>query len=355
MGSVYLRGKSYVGKYKDENGNWVRTTLGRHPIINKTIAREILQEIERKVKLGQHEMIKATIPTVKEFAKDYLAYQRNVRQKRSWDRDELCLTHIVRFFGNRKLSDIKSKDIDDYKEFRLKLVKPGTVDRELQVLRHLFNIAQRWNNFFGKNPVSEAGLLNVNNTKERILTDEEEARLLNLSPDHLKNIIICALHTGMRKGEIISLKWHNTDLENNLIHVTKENSKSKKSKRIPVNSTLRRTLLELKLKNGVSEYVFLNSQDRPYLRQDSLNRVFKHTVEKAGIKDLRFHDLRHTAGTRLGEMNIPVQVISKILGHSDIRTTMRYVHPEESLRYAVEKLTEYEWNGHKFGHSTKET
>ena len=78
--------------------------------------------------------------------------------------------------------------------------------------------------------------------------------------------------------------------------------------------------------------------------------LFKLALIKAGIKNFRFHDLRHTAGTRLGEMGIPVQVISKILGHSDIRTTMRYVHPEDSLREAVEKLSNTERNGHKYGH-----
>ena len=124
---------------------------------------------------------------------------------------------------------------------------------------------------------------------------------------------------------------------------------------MPINSILRKLLLELRLKSAGCEYVFLNSQGTPYTRHDSLNRVFKHALEKAGIRDLRFHDLRHTAGTRLGEMNITVQVISKILGHSDIRTTMRYVHPEDSLRDAVEKLANSECNGHTFGHITNET
>lgn len=354
MGSVYARGNSWVIKYKDVNGCWQRISIGKKPSMTKTIARDILTGIERKVKLGQHDMLKAKIPLMRDFAKEYLAYQRDVKQKRSWDRDELCLAHIVAFFGNRKLSDIKPKDIDDYKESRLKKVKPGTVDRELQVLRHLFNLAHRWNNFFGKNPVSDSGLLHVNNQKERILTYEEEDRLLISSPEHLRNIIICALHTGMRKGEIISLKWGNVDLENNFITVAKENSKSKKSRRIPVNSVLRKLLLELRLKSAGSECVFLNSEGTPYTRHDSLNRSFKNALDKAGIRGLRFHDLRHTAGTRLGEKNIPVQAINKLLGHADIRTTMRYVHPEDSLRDAVEILTYSEPNGHRFGHTTNE-
>ena len=104
MGSVYLRGKSYIGKYKDENDLWIRKTLGNKNIMTKTMAKEIIKEIERKVKLGEHDMINAKIPTVKVFSKDYLNHVRFVIQKRSWTRDELCLKHLLNFFGSYKLS-----------------------------------------------------------------------------------------------------------------------------------------------------------------------------------------------------------------------------------------------------------
>lgn len=168
----------------------------------------------------------------------------------------LCLRYLNAFFGERKLSEITPKDVDDYKESRLDEVSPATVNRELEVLRHLFKLAERWKKFFGKNPVSQAGLLPLNNQVERILTPVEEERLLASSSPHLKAILICALNTGMRKGEIISLRWSNVDLDNNVITLDHTNTKSKKTRRTPINSVLRRLLLEQRLKSGGSDYVF---------------------------------------------------------------------------------------------------
>jgi len=354
MGSVFLRGKSYVGKYKDENGNWVRKTLGRHPTINKTIAREILQDIERKVKLGQHGMVKAIIPSLADFTNDYLSYVRDTVKKRSWKRDELCLRHLKDFFKGRKLSDIQPQDVDDYKASRLSEVAPATVNRELEVLRHLFHLAERWNKFFGKNPVSRAGLLPLNNHKERILSLDEEKRLLNACDSYMRNIIITALYTGMRKGEVISLKWENVDLDNGIITIDQTNAKSKKARRIPINSVVRRLLLEQRLKSAGNDYVFLSSKGSPYLRQDSLNRAFTLALQKADIKGLRFHDLRHTAATRMIESGFSIVAVKEILGHASLDMTMRYAHPNESLRSALEGLSSYysDTFGHNSGHTS---
>jgi integrase len=273
MGSIFLRGDSWVGEYKDR-GKIKRVSFGKKGIITKTMAKEMLKKIEQKVKLGQYDMLDAEIPTLREFKKDYLRHVAEIIKKRSWKRDELCLRHLVDFFGGCKLSDITPKDVDDYKEVRLKDVSSATVNRELEVFRHLFNLAERWKQFFSKNPVSQAKLLPLNNQLERILSYEEEQRLLASSSSSLRAILICALNTGMRKSEIISLKWSNVDLDTNIITLEHTNTKSKKTRRIPINSVLRKLLLEQRLKSGGSEYVFLSSDSKPYMRHDSLNRAF---------------------------------------------------------------------------------
>ena len=352
MGSVFKRGNSYVIKYKDENDRWVKKTIGRYPTINKTIAREILLDIERKLKLGQHDMIKAKIPSLEDFTKDYLSYVRDTVKKRSWKRDELCLRHLKDFFKGRKLSNIKPQDIDDYKASRLNEVAPATVNRELEVLRHLFHLAERWNKFFGKNPVSRAGLLPLSNSKERILSLDEEKRLLSVCDTYLRSIIVTALYTGMRKGEVISLKWENIDLDNGIITIDQTNTKSKKARRIPINSVVRRLLLEQRLMSAGNDHVFLSSKGFPYLRQDSLNRAFTLALQKADIKGLRFHDLRHTAATRMIESGFSIVAVKEILGHASLDMTMRYAHPNESLKSALEGLSLYYSDslGHKSGH-----
>jgi site-specific recombinase XerD len=102
----------------------------------------MLRKMEQKVKLGQYDMLDAEIPTLGEFAEDYIEYQRDVKQKRSWKKDVEHLKRWSAVFGDRRLSEISAKDIDDYKQIRLSEVKPATVNRQLEVLRHLFYFAE---------------------------------------------------------------------------------------------------------------------------------------------------------------------------------------------------------------------
>ena len=348
MGSVYTVERNRNGrktqyrtiKYKI-HGKWNSEILGRIEIIQKGEAREVLKQRERQIKLGQYGLLENGIPTLENFSEEYIKYQRDVKQKRSWQKDEAHLKRLNKIFGKKMLSDISSKDIDDYKQKRLNDVKPSSVNRELAVLRCLFNLAKKRKKFYGENPVSESGLLIENNEIERILTIEEENRLLESSADHLKPVITTALNTGMRKGEILSLKWTDVNIENKVITIRHTVSKSKKSRQIPINPQLKTTLLEQKLKTGNSEYVFLSPEGNPYLRPDSLKRCFEGARRRADIKGLRFHDLRHTAATRMIESGVNIVAVSKILGHASIKTTMRYVHPDASLTDAVESLSYY--------------
>ena len=105
---------------------------------------------------------------------------------------------------------------------------------------------------------------------------------------------------------------------------------------------MRKVLIEQKLKTGLNEYVFLNPEGKPYQRCDSLKRCFEGACRRAGIKGLRFHDLRHTAATRMVEKGANIAAVSRMLGHSSWNTTMRYAHPVDSLREAAEKLADFE-------------
>ncbi len=339
MGSVFKRGDNWVIEYRKPNGRLRRESIGRVGVATKLMAKEVLRQREQQIKLGQYEMLEADIPTIAQFKEEYIRHIRDVKQNRSW---ELAITQLKRlemFFDGRILSNISSSDIDDYKLFRLKEVKPATVNRELACLSHLFNLAKRQKRFFGENPVSISKLLPEHNQVERILSKDEEDRLLESSSPALKAILLCALHTGMRKNEILSLKWDNVDLDKKLITLEHTNTKSKKTRRIPINSILRTILLEQKLKVGSSDYVFLSTKGSPYKRHDSLKQSFTGACKRANIQGLRFHDLRHTAATRMIESGASIVAVSRILGHADLKTTMRYAHPDDSLKDAVELLT----------------
>lgn len=322
-------------RYSLGNGKEKWESIGQVGLMTKTVAKEKLEERQRQVRLGQLDMINAIIPTLGEFKDEYIAHVREVRQKRSWKRDKELLEPLCKLFGDKKLSEIKPKDLEDFKLLRLREVKPATVNRSLSVLKSLLNLARRWKRFFGENPVSVAGMLEENNQVERVLTFEEETRLLQSAIPYLKSVIITALNTGMRRGEILGLKWSNVDLSNNLITVNQTNSKSKKARKVYINSTLKRFLLELKLKSAGSENVFLDDKGNS-LRE--IKNGYNAACGRAGISGLRFHDLRHTAATRMIENGASIVAVSKILGHSDIKTTMRYAHPDDSIRDALENL-----------------
>ena len=332
MGSVFLRGNTWVGEYKI-NGKIKRKALGKKGDITKTMARGELRKREKEANSGQIDN-----PFLEVFAMSYIKHVRETLKRRSWYRYEYSLNTLLELYGNKKLSELTPKDIDDFKEIRLRKVKPATVNRELSTLRQIYNLAKRWNNFVGENPVSISGLLPEGNLKERILTPIEEEKLLSLSNEYLKPIIMTALNTGMRKSEILSLKWSNVDIELGIITIDQTNTKNKKTRRIPINSNLKSLLLEQKIKGGGSDYVFLSSSGNPYKFHDSINNAFNGACKKAGIEGFRFHDLRHTSATRMIEAGASIVAVSKILGHSDLKMTMRYSHPEDSLKIAIETL-----------------
>jgi len=323
------------------NGKDKWELVGEVGIVTKAVAQARLAERKRQIRLGQLDLIGADIPTLSDYTDDYITYLRDIKQNKSWACAVYYFKKINQHLGDKKLSQITCGDIDDYKLIRLKDVKPATVNRELANLSHLFNYAKRQKKFFGENPVSESRLLPENNQTEKILTKVEELKLLNVSPPELKAILICGLNTGLRKSEILTLEWKDVDLDTNLITIVKEKAKNKKTERIPINSVLRKLLLEQKLKTFKSGFVFLNTKGQPYKRHDSLNQIYRRALKLADIEGLRFQDLRHTAATRMIEAGVNIVSVNKILRHADLKTTMRYLHPDDSLKDAVEKLNNY--------------
>jgi len=190
------------------NGRDKWESVGKVGIITKAVAQARLEERKRQIRLGQLDMIGAEIPTLVEFEQEYLKYVRDIAQKRSWKRDVLSLRHLKGFLGEHKLSAISPKYIQDYQSKRLKDgVKPSTVNRELACLKHLYNVAKQRSMFFGDNPVSKVKFLEENNQKERVLTVEEEERLISNCAPHLKSIIFAPLSI-IRVAAVCLRSWN---------------------------------------------------------------------------------------------------------------------------------------------------
>jgi len=154
-------------------GKKIKKSIGKVGEMTKAVAREVEQDLKRKVKLGQWDMIHSNIPTFNEFIADFISSLRDIKQNRAWKQGGDCVRDFAVLFGEKRLSDIKPADIEDYKRLKTQEgKKPATIDKMLAFVRHQFNYAKRCDRFFGNNPVSIAGLLPVNNQKTRLPTQK---------------------------------------------------------------------------------------------------------------------------------------------------------------------------------------
>jgi len=268
----------------------------------------------------------------KEFSEIYLKNYAKVK-KRSWKSDYYYLhANLIPYFGDSELFEIGIFQIERYISKRLKDgVTKSTINRELACLRKMFNKAIDWD-YLSKNPVSKVNFFSEkDNLKERVLTQEEEKKLLRTCSEYLRPIIITAIHVGLRRGEIFNLKWENVNFSKKEIKV--EKTKSGKVRLVPINDFLLRELSRLEEKNGESKIVFFNPETgKPYR---DIKKAFKGACRKAGIRNLRFQDLRHTFASRLVERGIDLITVKDLLGHSSVKITERYTHSNKIIKKAA--------------------
>ena len=198
----------------------------------------------------------------------------------------------------------------------------------------MFNIAIE-NDRIEKNPVKRNTKFPVKNCKVRYLTEDEEKRLFEHLQEEIKPIVITALNTGLRKQNILDLKWENINFDFGYIEILE--NKGNKHLKIPMTETLKTLFKGMKHE---SEYIFLNPQTKePY---KDFRRLWNKAKADAVIENFRFHDLTHTVATRLAKNNIPITTIKEILAHSDVSTTMRYSHAVSSDEIkAIDVLNSY--------------
>lgn len=270
-----------------------------------------------------------------EFSELYLENYSKLNKK-SWKCDYYSLNaHLVPYFGKFELSGITPLLIEKYRAERLKAeVNKSSTNRELALLKRMFNLAIDWD-YSKENPVRKVRLFSEkDNLKERVLSEEEEAKLLEESAEHLRSIIITALNTGMRKNEILTLTWSCVDLKQRLIQVVK--TKSGKNREIPINDDLLEVLEELK-KHKLSGYVFPNPKTGNSFK--TVRHSFESACRRAEILNLRFHDLRHTFSCRMIQKGCDIETLRDLLGHHSITVTQRYIHTNlDRKKLAVELL-----------------
>jgi len=288
--------------------------------------------------------------TFSDYAEKFLTEIR-MRGLKSRQNIELVVRkRFLPFFGNMALDKINPGMVKDYiserKNVKAKgkstVISNSSLNIELAYLKRIFNTAIEEEQYsIDRNPVKPTLFLK-DDTKRRdkVLTAEEEEKLLKVASSHLKPMIITALNTGMRKTEISTLEWENVDLENRTITITEEHSKNGKAREIPINTVLLNEFKVLKANNGSSEFVFIYEKKKGVVRPvGDFKIAWGNAVRKAGLDGFTFHDLRHVFASRLAEQGVHSFEAQAILGHSSVDMTRWYSHSTmDQLLRDVEKV-----------------
>lgn len=315
---------------------------------NRKIAENILAKIKTQIIEGKFFDVDQSKQhnyeeMMEKFMKEYAPTKKITTQERYVH----ALKHLDIFFGGLTLADITSSSISDYVEKRKTEggAAHGTINREYSMLSKAFSLACRRWNWCRENPCSRIQKLPENNQIDRWLTGDEYQRLINASAGYLNgqlpDIITLALFTGLREGNILSLAWDEINLFRQVIIVSKEKTKNGRPLTIPMNNTVYNLLLRRSKVRSMSGYVFI-TDNGTIIRGRNLVREFDKVVAKAGIENLTFHCLRHTAATWMVQNGVDIFTVKEILGHKDIRSTMRYAHHyPESLRNSIKILDNF--------------
>ena len=333
-----------MGVYKRKNDEWYcrfqingdRKHFKCHGATNQKEAEQIENGFKYKLQQQQNGLIQKQKEKIL-LSHLYETYENYTKlNNKNWKSNTGRLKLIKTLWSSKKyIDDIKSDNIERLKMF---LINSGrsttTVNRYLEVLSKMFNIAID-NDWINLNPVKRSAKFRIRNYQVRYASENEENKLYVHSEGVLHDIIFIAFNTGLREANIIFLQGKNINTDFKIIELTE--NKGNKHLKIPMNEKVYDFFKDKTFEPD--EYVFkYKSTNKPYAIR-TFNDDWNSLLKRAGVNNLRFHDLRHTVGTRLAEKGVPINVIKELLGHSDIKTTMRYIHcANKQLNEAVELL-----------------
>ncbi len=379
-GAVINRGKSIYARirYVDDFG---KTRSVERKAENRTDAKLILKNLLRELDERGEKAIQAESLTFRQLAEDYKCRKlipaeyhgkgKNITKiagLRSWKTPLGWLNTLIEHFGNKKIRSVTHADIEDYKFKRLNKITVretqraiASVNRELELLRAIlrFAVRQRWLSHspfeLGEPLISKADEIK----RERVLTFDEEKRLLDVCIEErtityqrkgkeiiarvksgrelLKALIITAVDTTMRKGEIIKLRWQDVNFTMRIITIIAFNSKTAKAREVGMTP---RVFDEL---SNLWEHSPKNLDELVFGIKDNFKKSFTSACSDAGIKEFRFHDLRHTAITRMIQAGLSPIEVMKVSGHTQMNTFARYVNPNtQAVTRIADVLSAYQ-------------
>ena len=282
------------------------------------------------------------ISSFQDFSKQWFEVyvKTNNKYSEATNKESILRAHLVPFFGLKRLDEINGLDIENFKS---KEVKAGlsnkSINNFLIVMSRCLKVAQEWGVI---EKVPRIKLLKVQIPKFDHLSESECQTLLDNCDGLLRDMILVALKTGLRFGELIALEWKDIDFSNNQMTVKQSlyrgrmgGTKSNKIRFIPL---LDEVCDILRDKARKSSFIF-TKDNGDFLIPMLCLRWLHRACEKSGLRKIGWHTLRHTFASQLAQHGVSITIVKELLGHSDIRTTMRYSHLSSSAtREAVKQL-----------------
>lgn len=324
-------GETWYVDYRDPTRKRIIKAIGP----KKREAEDYLGKIKASIREGKFFDIKKENKTT--FKVLLEAYEEKVKDQKYYNTSVQYFIPILKErFGEKLLPEIDYKTLEDFRDERKRTRtqhgKPRserTVDLEMAILRHVFRKGLKWK-MLDRSPFENAEDLfyRTRNKRERALTEDEVRRLIDACPPRLKPIVISAVYTGLRKTDLLTLKWKNVDLERGVIRLAEE--KTGKTRNIVLNKDMITILQSLAVKG---EYLFPNRNGKPY---KDVKRSFDKALKKAGIKQsedrrekIVFHTLRHTCISLLTEKGADTTAVKNYVAHADEKMTAHYTHLSE--------------------------
>lgn len=269
--------------------------------------------------------------TFKELALKWLALyvKSNNKPSEYMNRKTILNGNLIPYFGRKPIGEIDSELIEKYKQYLLEQRKlsPKSVNNYLCILSRCLKSAEEWNIL---KEVPRFKLLKVPPQKYDFLTEQETDVLLQNSNGTWYDMILLAVKTGLRFGELIALKWSDIQFEHKLLTVHSNivrgiegSPKNNRTRIIPLTGNI---IEMLQNKEQDNLYVFHDEQGKPF-RYNVCRFKLREICVLSGMRIITWHVLRHTFATQLSAKNISIVVIQELMGHSDIKTTRRYTHP----------------------------
>jgi integrase len=310
--------------------------------LNKTVAKHQEALIKTELMKGTVKSERVTTVLFSEWSVRYLGLEEVKALSTFQDRYESVQHQLIPFFGGKLLGDITPGDVEALRvQRRLRnggVPSVATVNADHAVLKHILSVAER-RGLVASNAAKRVPMPDPKNERDRVLSSDEWERLYDAAADHLKPILLVTYHLGPRLGEILNLTWDRVDLHRGFIKLRSVDTKTREPRQVPLTPVVLAALRDLsKVRSLTCPYVF--QFEGKLIKR--VKRAFRTAVRKAGIEDLRFHDLRHCAATNLRRAGVDTVTAMRIVGHKSEKMHRRYNSVSEGdLSAAARKLDSY--------------